>query len=147
MTHFLKPSNVFTKDYCAALRERDPEYELSIKTVFDDSIDISGVYLGEPNVEKFRAPSSPPSAVVPLPIIEIANSSPSLVHRAAACTPNRLVEPVLVRIVNIGEFGSNICRLTSHRISSTTCSYTEVSRRTGQPFSVSVCFHVPSTME
>jgi NADPH-ferrihemoprotein reductase len=51
------------------LMEREPEYEPSIKVVMDDSIDVSGVYLGEPLGSNSSALSSgPSSSIVPLPI-------------------------------------------------------------------------------
>ncbi|KIW50639.1 hypothetical protein PV05_09429 [Exophiala xenobiotica] len=54
------------------LTEREQEYEPSIKVVMDDSIDLSGVYLGEPldsNGSNARhTQSGPSSAIVPLPI-------------------------------------------------------------------------------
>jgi NADPH-ferrihemoprotein reductase len=50
------------------LTEREPEYEPSIKVVMDDSIDVSGVHLGEPLGSRSTAFSSGPlSAIVPLP--------------------------------------------------------------------------------
>lgn len=69
------------------LTEREPEYEPSIKVVMDDSIDISGVFLGEPVGSSSRALSSGPSSpIVPLPIcaarelLEGAYESRSCVH-------------------------------------------------------------------
>jgi NADPH-ferrihemoprotein reductase len=56
------------------LKEREQEYEPSIKVVLDDSIDISGVYLGEPLASNSSSSnaghtqSGPSSAIVPLPI-------------------------------------------------------------------------------
>ncbi|KAK5265710.1 hypothetical protein LTR99_008848 [Exophiala xenobiotica] len=56
------------------LTEREQEYEPSIKVVLDDSIDVSGVYLGEPvasnssSLSGRHTQSGPSSAIVPLPI-------------------------------------------------------------------------------
>ncbi|KAK7899728.1 hypothetical protein LTR67_003473 [Exophiala xenobiotica] len=56
------------------LTEREQEYEPTIKVVLDDSIDVSGVYLGEPLASNSSSSngrhtqSGPSSAIVPLPI-------------------------------------------------------------------------------
>jgi NADPH-ferrihemoprotein reductase len=51
------------------LPEREPEYEPAITVVFDESIDSSGVYLGEPlNRPSAAGSSGPSSSIVPLPI-------------------------------------------------------------------------------
>ncbi|KAI1617012.1 NADPH-ferrihemo protein reductase [Exophiala viscosa] len=50
------------------LTEREAEYETSIKIVMDESIDTSGVFLGEPFGTKSTASTSGSSTIVPLPI-------------------------------------------------------------------------------
>lgn len=68
---FLEWKAKVLKELCTrlALTEREPVYEPAINTVFDESIDLSGVYLGEPtNQTTSRVSSGPSISMVPLPI-------------------------------------------------------------------------------
>lgn len=68
---FLEWKTKVLKELCTrlALTEREPVYEPAINTVFDESIDLSGVYLGEPmNQATSRVSSGPSTSIVPLPI-------------------------------------------------------------------------------
>lgn len=69
------------------LTECEPVYEPSINVVFDESIDLSGVYLGEPpDQPSTKVSAGPSSATVPLPItsarelIDGASISRSCLH-------------------------------------------------------------------
>lgn len=69
---FLEWKTTLLHELCnqLGLTEREPEYEPAINVVFDESIDLSGVYLGEPLSHASSAVSSGPStATVPLPIL------------------------------------------------------------------------------
>ncbi|EXJ89604.1 hypothetical protein A1O3_02671 [Capronia epimyces CBS 606.96] len=70
---FLEWKTALFAQLCAqfGLSEREPEYEPSISVVFDDSIDISGVYVGEPLAPRGKKLSlkTPSTPTVLMPVV------------------------------------------------------------------------------
>lgn len=68
---FMEWKTSLLHEFCTqlGLTESEPVYEPAIKIVFDESIDSSGIYLGEPLKQSSTEVSTGPStAIVPLPI-------------------------------------------------------------------------------
>ncbi|KAK5058542.1 hypothetical protein LTR84_010805 [Exophiala bonariae] len=68
---FLEWKPKVLKELCSrlALTEYEPNYEPTISTIFDESIDFSGVYMGEPMSRMAtKSISGPSSSIVALPI-------------------------------------------------------------------------------
>lgn len=68
---FLEWKTTLLSELCdrLGLTECEPVYEPAINVVFDESIDLSGVYLGEPlDQASSKVSAGPSSAMVPLPI-------------------------------------------------------------------------------
>ncbi|KAG9793222.1 NADPH-cytochrome P450 reductase [Exophiala dermatitidis] len=79
------------------LTEREPEYEPAISLVFDDSIDVSGVYLGEPFApatgRKKKSLKTPSTPTVHMPVVAarelIKTNTPAQPSRGQNQQPDR----------------------------------------------------------